>query len=543
MHSESPSRVSRPDSFRRMGIIPFFVLLLVPILLLLSSACIVITYQLNDIRKQATDTNRKYLPGILATQRTLVNIENMRRNAATIYSTQDPRLRRNALIDALALASESVFEPNSDFASHALKAEPLFRSLAETKTRSDKAADRLHSEELRFSNANGRLLLRAGLPNALHIAHSAQHLSSDMDVKRDTAHYEQIQKLLEPLQALCREAPPGDRNFREDCDQFEKSWNTLVAVWQQRVSADHEATALWSQLDELLRKLSNDASTFEAERVHQTMELIQAEARHTRTSFLIAILLFAGTQIVFVAAIHHFILAPLTLASRDLHSIRSGLSTKAIPPVRLRELQNLLDLLPSLSHYLTEVTARSSQLEKEKEQYANLSMHDALTGVYNRRSFDEQLAQKDHNDPMALLMLDVDLFKLYNDTYGHQAGDDALAAVAHAMKQALLRGTDKVFRYGGEEFTVLLPNATEKAALAVAERIQRNVRALALPHPSSSVAPALTVSIGVALRAPGARETNEDLVTRTDKALYQAKNSGRDRICLYRPEDEPAARP
>ena len=118
----------------------------------------------------------------------------------------------------------------------------------------------------------------------------------------------------------------------------------------------------------------------------------------------------------------------------------------------------------------------------------------------------------------------------------------ARAAVGHAMEQSLLRGTDKVFRYGGEEFAVLLPNATEKAARAVAERIQRNVRALALPHPASSVAPVLTVSIGVALRTPDDKVDDTELITHADKALYRAKSSGRDRVCLYRPEDGPTAR-
>ena len=308
------------------------------------------------------------------------------------------------------------------------------------------------------------------------------------------------------------------------------------------MNADNEALALWRQLDELLRKLSDDASSVEAELTYRAMEHIRTEARRARTAFFMASLLLIGVLIVFVAAVHRSILAPIALASRDLRKIRYGQPTNSIPPVRLRELQDLLDLLPSLSRHLAELSERSGQLEKEKDRYANLSLRDALTGVYNRRSFDEQLSRDGRKVPLALLMLDVDLFKLYNDTFGHQAGDAALAAVAHAMEQSLLRGTDKVFRYGGEEFAVLLPNATEKAARAVAERIQRNVRALALPHPASSVAPVLTVSIGVALRTPDDKVDDTELITHADKALYRAKSSGRDRVCLYRPEDGPTAR-
>ena len=543
MNSGFPSPVPRPASFRRVWVYRFLAILTLPVLLLLGATCILIMYHLADIEKLAADTNEKRLPGILAAQRTLINIENMRRNVAMIYNAQDPRLRRNALIDALALASESVFEPDSGFIDYARTAEPLIRSLSEAKSRSDEAADSLHNEELRFSNANGRLLLRAGLPDVPHMAHNARYLSSDTDIAQDAAHSEHIQELLFPLQTLCREVPSDDPALRDDCDRFKSSWNALTAAWRQYVNADNEARALWRQLDELLRKLSDDASSVEAELTYRAMEHIRTEARRARTAFFMASLLLIGVLIVFVAAVHRSILAPIALASRDLRKIRYGQPTNSIPPVRLRELQDLLDLLPSLSRHLAELNERSGQLEKEKDRYANLSLRNALTGVYNRRSFDEQLSRDGRKVPLALLMLDVDLFKLYNDTFGHQAGDAALAAVAHAMEQSLLRGTDKVFRYGGEEFAVLLPNATEKAARAVAERIQRNVRALALPHPASSVAPVLTVSIGVALRTPDDKADDTELITHADKALYRAKSSGRDRVCLYRPEDGPTARP
>lgn len=542
MRSGTLLPTSRSAPFRRVGVYRFLAILTLPVLLLLGVSCVLIVYHLADIEKLAADTNEEHLPGILASQRTLVNIENMRRNVATIYTAGDPRLRRDALIDALALASESVFEPDSGFADYARTGQPLIRSLAEAKTRSDKAADTLHNEELRFSAVHGRLLLRAGLPNALQITHSARHLSSEKDVKRDTVRYEQAQKILEPIRALCRDVPSDDADQKRDCAQFEDSWSKLIVAWQDHVSADTEARALWRQLDDLLRELSDDASSIEAELTYRAMEHIRAEAQRARTAFYVSSLLLLGVLLVFVVAVYRFILVPIALASRNLRKIRYGLPTGAIPPVRIRELQDLLDLLPGLSRHLAELSARSGKLEKEKERYASLSLRDALTGVHNRRSFDEQLARENRDLPLALLMLDVDLFKLYNDTLGHQAGDAALAAVAQAMERSLLRSSDKVFRYGGEEFAVLLPNATEKAALAVAERILRHVHALALPHPSSAVAPILTVSVGVALRDPGDGADDAELVTRADKALYRAKSTGRDRVCLYRPDEEAANR-
>jgi diguanylate cyclase (GGDEF)-like protein len=230
-------------------------------------------------------------------------------------------------------------------------------------------------------------------------------------------------------------------------------------------------------------------------------------------------------------AIHRYFLDPIALIARNLDHLQKARPPEPAPPVRIRELQWLLDMLPGLSRYMEELNAHSDALEMEKDKYVNLSMMDGLTGVGNRRSFDEQMAR--HGAGCALLMLDVDMFKLYNDTLGHQAGDTALKAVAHAMKSALLRSSDQVFRYGGEEFTVILPNASEEAAMSVAARILITIREMNIPHPASSVAPFLTASIGVSICAGVGRIPPRELIARADKALYRAKRSGRNRICVY----------
>lgn len=540
MSSDSSCQTPQNPAFHRMGVYRFLAVLTLPILLLLCGTCFLMVSHLADIEKGADEVNQEHLPGILASQRTLINIENIRREVFILYTADNPVMRRNALISALALASESVLEPDSALADYAGTVDPLIRNLAAATARSHRIADALHTEELKFSYIYEQLRIRAGIPSALDSVHNAYHLSPE-EIEQDDSRLAELHTLLEPIQELCRRPPSHNEKIQGDCSHFQSGLDTLAGAWQSYISAAGEARALWTELDALLRKLSDDASSIEAGLTYSNMEHIRAEAQEARISLLIALLLLIGGQIVFVAVVHHFILSPIALASRTLRKIYYGLSTNAVPPVRIRELQDLLDLLPSLSHHLAELNARSGQMEKEKERYASLSMHDALTGVYNRRSFDEELARENNNGALALLMLDVDFFKLYNDSCGHQAGDAALAAVAHAMERSLLRGTDKVFRYGGEEFAVLLPNTTEQAAEAVAERIRRNVRALALPHPKSSVAPILTVSIGVALHTCDDAMTEADLVRHADEALYHAKSNGRDQVCLYRPEGEAQA--
>lgn len=167
-----------------------------------------------------------------------------------------------------------------------------------------------------------------------------------------------------------------------------------------------------------------------------------------------------------------------------------------------------------------------------------LAATDALTGLKNRRTFDEMLGKEfsrssRHHHPLSVLMVDVDYFKSFNDTYGHQAGDDALRAVARALREVVRRPADIVARYGGEEFAVVLPDTDTEGATAVAELLCDAVRNLHIPNGRSSRG-VVTVSVGIAT----ASRTNllagpEDLVRQADAALYLAKGQGRDGVQAY----------
>ena len=163
------------------------------------------------------------------------------------------------------------------------------------------------------------------------------------------------------------------------------------------------------------------------------------------------------------------------------------------------------------------------QLIQRLESIAN---RDALTGTANRRALNAFLAQLwEQKAPLALMMIDVDYFKRYNDHYGHQAGDDCLSSVAQVLKMAVRAEDDLVARYGGEEFVVALPGVSLAHATVIAERIQQKIHDAALPHEASAVAAVVTVSMGVV--ASDGTVPMETLIARADSALYQAKNKGR----------------
>jgi diguanylate cyclase (GGDEF)-like protein len=173
-------------------------------------------------------------------------------------------------------------------------------------------------------------------------------------------------------------------------------------------------------------------------------------------------------------------------------------------------------------------------LQKANQELQLLATLDSLTQVANRRRFDECLdlawrISVREQVPLSLLLCDVDFFKLYNDAKGHQAGDECLYQVAQAMKSVIKRPADLVARYGGEEFAVVLPNTHGEGAFKVAEQIRLSVKMLAIAHPQSPTSEYVTLSLGVSCTIPCHHCSSEGLIATADRALYQAKESGRDR--------------
>ena len=172
-------------------------------------------------------------------------------------------------------------------------------------------------------------------------------------------------------------------------------------------------------------------------------------------------------------------------------------------------------------------------LRESEERYRSLSQTDSLTGLFNSRQLHEQLPieierAKRYQRPMSLLVLDCDNFKAVNDTYGHLSGDHVLQNLAHAIRQCLRR-SDFAFRYGGEEFVVLLPETEGLAALNIAERLRGLFAGLNTPAQDGETI-RCTVSIGVAVYQPGDEE--DALIRRADEACYKAKQAGKNRVIL-----------
>jgi len=218
-------------------------------------------------------------------------------------------------------------------------------------------------------------------------------------------------------------------------------------------------------------------------------------------------------------------------------AIESGGDDYLVKPVgrivlaaKIRALQRLEQMRRKLVELTSELAASNRRLEQ-------LSQSDGLTGVANRRYFDNFLAHHmalaaRQKTNLSLVLCDVDCFKAYNDHYGHLAGDECLRKVAQILQTACQRSTDLVARYGGEEFALVLPDTHRTGAAQHVRNIRQALAEAAIEHARSTVSPYVTLSIGIAAYIPGKDMKPEDLIARADEALYRAKAMGRNRYVV-----------
>ncbi|MEO0867231.1 MAG: diguanylate cyclase [Cyanobacteria bacterium J06642_11] len=193
-----------------------------------------------------------------------------------------------------------------------------------------------------------------------------------------------------------------------------------------------------------------------------------------------------------------------------------------------------------LHRQITACNNELHRLKQELQRLSTLASTDGLTGIANRYGFEKCLEhawdQAYHTQrPLSLIMIDLDYFKQFNDSYGHIQGDNCLRKVAQTLQQQLtpLRGT--AARYGGEEFVAILPNTSVQSAVQIAESLRKGIQSLAIHHPSSRISQWVTASLGIASTVPTSKVLAADLVNEADQALYCSKKQGRDRIAYFQP--------
>ena len=333
--------------------------------------------------------------------------------------------------------------------------------------------------------------------------------------------------------ALAEARNKADLALLERLREVERTLNTARQNANPPSQADAALEALAASIAEL--SVPQTATDDMLLQLRRTATL----AHDFENNLLMAFLLLGAGLATLFGLLRLHLARPLQGIMAFLNQLGTGAASQ--PPKRsfIVELGNIAASLENLGTYLSLATVRSQKLASEHDHFQKMSLVDGLTGVGNRRAFDEKLrtlwlqAQQGQT-PLSLIMLDVDTFKRYNDNLGHQAGDECLRRVAAAMSRAA-RSTDVCARYGGEEFALLLPGADAAKAQVVAARVHAEVAREQLPHPASPVSTFVTVSLGVSCITPNPDQNIEShtLVRQTDAALYEAKAAGRNRTCVF----------
>ena len=228
-------------------------------------------------------------------------------------------------------------------------------------------------------------------------------------------------------------------------------------------------------------------------------------------------------------------------ARADVESKIQGLSAGAVDyvtkPFQYEEVLARVRVHLQLRFLTRKVQEQAIALQQANHELQRLAHLDGLTQVANRRQFDRYFTQEwsrlaREQQPLSLILCDIDYFKPYNDYYGHQAGDACLQQVAQMLDRSVRRPADLVARYGGEEFAVILPNTPGEGASRVCQILQSAISKLEIIHGRSPISPYVTVSLGVSCRVPSHEVEAASLIAAADRALYAAKAQGRDRYCL-----------
>ncbi|WP_346292849.1 PleD family two-component system response regulator [Sphaerothrix gracilis] len=220
-----------------------------------------------------------------------------------------------------------------------------------------------------------------------------------------------------------------------------------------------------------------------------------------------------------------------------LQAFEQGAVDYVTKPFQSSELLARIKTQLELTYLKQQLANTVQQLQDANQELTQLSKLDELTQVANRRFFNEYLQQewrrlRREEDPLSLILIDLDCFKEYNDTYGHLQGDICLQAVAKTLSQVIRRPADLIARYGGEEFVVVLSNTNTQGAAKVAERMQQAIAQLDLVHAAHPSSSHVTISAGIATTVPRVKSSWQDLLAQADTALYAAKAEGRDRYCM-----------
>ena len=498
----------------------FLLLFLIPFALVIGIFPYLLYQDFKQIDARSVEMQTSSVPKIMRSQRSYINVERLTFSLAQMMDAQNQSEARAAYIDATAVVSEVIFDGST--------AESDVRRLASNITKLWR--QRLRIEKMResiFATWYELLEISKGLdPNLtneflkpevmqpfLGILYFKQVLDDRISIDKDPR--------LQALLSLC-----------ENKDTFRcKSLNSTVDSFVSQVNLHREQVIktqnLINKVNEQTAYLKSVLIEKEIDFISNEISVIQKAAKSYEPLMVTFLSLIVAFIIVFTLLSHWILVKPLQQIALAISKFNRD-EKSSLPKTNVYELKKILDLLSHLFADVIEKNLEHEKISKENEKLVNLSMQDGLTKVLNRRSYEiYRLQNPNFKVHCAILMIDIDHFKKLNDSMGHQKGDQTLQEVAKTLKQNI-RPEDKVFRYGGEEFCIILKNISYQDALRRAQELCKAVRDLKLPN--VGVQGQVTISVGFYYVDDEKNSHIDQSLANADAALYEAKESGRDRV-------------
>ena len=482
---------------------------------------------LDSIEEVASATKNQYLPRIVDKQRMLNNIEVLRQQVLLIHCSSNPEDIRQARVIARALLAEAVFDQTPDFHDRIRNITPVLAAFTALKEKYLIAENEFHQNGVHLERMLGRFSALTGVQFPNSAVHNIRHLPSSSGTRVDTD-IDTAAESFKIIGQICSSNP----SLASDCKQFHSCSERVSQNWETIRSLHAESTSLKEQIEQKLDELLDYVSTAEVLKISSDMGQVGNIITYVRLKFFMFLCGITVLLLLICGVMYYNMINPLIRMTDFLNDIRLGRQIRKLPLARIKEIQQLMNIMPILHTAIERLNMRTDLLTRERDEYRKLSMLDHLTGIQNRLALEEQKKSDIPELPLAVIMIDIDFFKKYNDTLGHVEGDGALKKLARVIRDNLHRHADRLYRYGGEEFLIVLPGADPHTAATVSERILEDVRRHAIPHPASPLG-VLTVSMGCACRLLGDVTPLGDLIDQADRALYTSKREGRNRACLF----------
>lgn len=431
---------SSPAKPRKMGVYWYCLLLSLPVFLLVGAAFGLLVNGLHRLDSAALRISEDYLPDYQARHPLQNRVQVLRRAVLSIRLSDNMDLCRKALADARHQLDKNFVD--STLSSTETTA---LRGLLDELERAKRTASR-HKAELAFVVARlerrvNRLAVVSGRVFSLpEILASSPYDTPDPDTEKE--HLRQALTSLQAPLAYCQESSLKKTNI---CQDLMRNIDALERIWQRHHQAQVAVYNLSSAIDFRLRDWFSRFETANSLAIRKAMETMETERMHMELVIKIAIVGISLSSLLCFLIFMRRVIFPISLASQQLRRLEVSGDCESIPPSKIRELDALFGMLPRLKNLIAGMKAHSRNLAEECSEFRQMSLMDELCGVPNRRSLDVALAEVAQERALAIFLLDVDNFKAYNDTLGHQKGDEALRLVAQEGSR-VVAGSGRFFR-------------------------------------------------------------------------------------------------